>query len=439
MKEKLSAIKTWFLSYPLKKKLAVIAILAVLGWVGYSKIKENSATKPQYQTTKAAKGEIISTVSESGNISVSQTNVTSPSNGVIEEVFVKNGDDVASGQNLFRVKSSATAQEKAAAYASYLSALNSLNSAKSRMNSLQSALFKANQAFITDRGVDNPSDSQKADPRYIEENAEWLQAESDYNNQTGVISQAQVSYTSASYNYQATQDSIVTAPTAGTVANLSAIVGGTVSAGSTTSTTSNGSTSTTTSGGSTVLVITNFNTLQMKVQASEIDVPKLKSGQKATITLDSLPDKTFVGSVVSVDTIGTNSSGVVTYNVYITFAYPPPGVSPGMSASVVIQTERKDNVLKIPSSAVLSTTGQATVRILKNGTVTSVPVETGISSDSETEITTGISEGDIVVTSVSTGTGTGGSTTSPFSAFGAGRGFGGGGGAVFRAGGGGGR
>src|SRR5438270_859843 len=123
------------------------------------------------------------------------------------------------------------------------------------MNSLQSALFKANQTFINDKGVSNPSDAQKQDPVYIEENANWLQAQADYKNQAGVITQAQAALTASSLSYQATQDSVVTAPVAGTVANLSVSQGNSVTASlsnnnSSSNTNANSSTSSSTSNSS---------------------------------------------------------------------------------------------------------------------------------------------------------------------------------------------
>src|SRR5207237_1103020 len=117
------------------------------------------------------------------------------------------------------------------AYAAYASALSTLNAAKSKMNSLQSTLFKANQTFLTDKGSSaTPSDAQKADPKYIEENADWLQAEADYKNQAAVITSAQAALNSAAIALQATQDSIVIAPISGTIANFSTFVGDKVTA-----------------------------------------------------------------------------------------------------------------------------------------------------------------------------------------------------------------
>ncbi len=443
------------------KKALILVVVLLLLWFAGTKVFGQKSSGSQYQTATAQRQTIISTISESGNVSAdSQTSVTSPSTGIIEAVYVKNGDHVTQGENLFKVKATANQQDKATAYASYLSAQNNLNTAQAKMNSLQSALFKANQTFINDKGVPNPSDLQKTDPVYIEENADWLQAQADYNNQAGVISQAQAALTAASLSYQATQDSVVTAPIEGTVANLSVSQGnsvtasGTGSSNSSNSSNSSGSSSTgststsgsgsssssgsSTSNGSTIMVIGDFSQLSVVAQVNEVDIPKVKVGQNATVTLDAFPDQTFVGQVVNVDSVGTTSSNVVTYNVYIDLVSPPSTIKPGMTASIAIQTARHDDVITVPTAAIQSSNGASYVRVLKNGKVSTVQVTTGISDDTNTEVESGISEGDVVITGTNA-TATGSSaTTSPFSGgFGGGaRGGGGGGGAVlFRRGG----
>lgn len=453
----LSGIKE-FRDLTLYKKAAIVIVVLLLIWFAGTKMFGQKSSTSQYQTATAQRQTIISTVSESGNVSAnSQIALTSPSTGIIEEVYVKNGETVSEGQNLFKVKATATPEQKASAYADYLSAQNTLNSAQSKMNSLQSALFKANQTFLNDKGVSNPSDLQKTDPVYIEENADWLQAEADYKNQAGVIAQAQAALNAASLSYQATQDSVVTAPVSGTVANLSVSQGNSVTASSsnnnsssnsnsnassgTSSSGSNSSSSSSsgssTSGGSTVLVLGNFSQLSVIAQVNEVDIPKVKTGQNATVTLDAFPNETFVGQVESVDSVGTTTSGVVTYNVYINLVSPPMDIKPGMTASVAIQTARHDNVITVPTAAIQTANGTSYVRVLKNGQVSEVQVTTGIADDTNTEIISGISEGDVVITGTNTTTGGSSSTTSPFSGgFGGGaRGGGGGGAVLFRRGG----
>ena len=95
---------------------------------------------------------------------------------------------------------------------------------------------------------------------------------------------------------------------------------------------------------------------------------------------------------------GTVSSGVVSYGVKIAFDVQDDRVKPGMSLSVAIITESKQNVLLVPSSAVKTSNGSSFVEILVNGTPQRTAVTTGSSSDTMIEITDGLAEGDSVVT-----------------------------------------
>jgi multidrug efflux pump subunit AcrA (membrane-fusion protein) len=103
-----------------------------------------------------------------------------------------------------------------------------------------------------------------------------------------------------------------------------------------------------------------------------------------------------------------------------------------MAVNAKIITNVKDNVLLVPSTAVQTTNGQSTVRILKNGQLQTVAVTTGDSNDTDTEIMSGLSEGDTVVTSIVTQSTGSRATSSPFSG-----GFGGGNRVFFNGGGGG--
>jgi hypothetical protein len=126
---------------------------------------------------------------------------------------------------------------------------------------------------------------------------------------------------------------------------------------------------------------------------------------------------------------------VTTYPAYIVFDTAIDGIYPNMGANAGIITEVKDNVVMVPNAAVKTTNGQTTVSVMKNGNVSSVDVTVGVANDSETEITSGVNDGDTVVTGTSvTGTSTTSTATSPFSSLG-GRGFGGGGGGAVRTGG----
>ncbi|NTU46634.1 HlyD family efflux transporter periplasmic adaptor subunit [Candidatus Roizmanbacteria bacterium] len=417
-----------------KKKIVLGILLAVIiGFTAFQLLVPKK-TKQTYQTAQVQKSTIISTVTENGNVSsTSQASVSSPTTGIIEEIYVKNGDVVTAGQNLFKVKSTASAQDIASAYASYLNSSASYNTATQNKLSNQAKLEQDRQAVINastnvtnlqtnlNNSYNNPATKQPYTQNEIDAiNSALTSARQTFSAdeqkvlQTDTnIAAAAAAKTSAWLSYQSTQTAVVAAPIGGTIANLSVRVGDAVTGTNNSSISStNSNTSATTA--STVLAIGNFSAPYIKVQANENDVPNIKPDQKATITIDAFSGKTYVGKVDQVDTVGTSSSGVVTYNVFVSFVAPPDNLKPGMSASVVIQTGRKDDVLNIPSSAIQTSNGESTVRVLKNNKITSASVETGFVGDTETEIVSGLNENDSIVTgSLSMSTGASGSS-SPF-------------------------
>lgn len=406
------------------KRNSIIALVVVLllGF-GVYKIFAQSTQAPQYQTAQVERGTLVSSVTASGNISTGNSvSITTSATGVISEVFVQNGDTVSQGDTIATITLDQSAlQRQTQAWASYLSAQSTFNAAKSKMNSLQSALFKANQTFVTDRGVNNPTDQQKADPVYIQEQANWLQAEADYNNQAGVIAAAQAELSSAWLAYQQISPN-VTAPASGTITNLTATPGLSITGSANVQTAENGLNASTpeTLGNITL----DQGSLQAAVSLSEIDVTKVSPGQKVTLSLDAFPGKTITGRVKTVNTTGVVLSGVTTYPTTIALDITDARIYPNMAVSAKIITNVKDNVLLVPSQAVQTQNGQTSVRILRNGEVVNIPVEVGESSDTQTEIISGLSEGQEVVTSFISQTGSGQQNTvrSPFGGSG---GFGG--------------
>lgn len=422
LKTGISGLVHWFTHRSLVIKVVIGVLIILLGYFLVTRIFLGKSAAPQYQTAVVEKGTLVTNVTASGTISSgNRVGITTSATGIVSEVYVQNGDSVSAGQKIADITPDQNAQQKqAAAYASYLAAQNSLNAAKSKMNSLQSALFKANQAFVNDAGTQNPDTS---DPKYIEENADWQQAQADYTNQQGVISQAEASLSSAWLSY-AQVSSTITAPTSGTITNLSLTPGQVISSGQSTA---SSDTSTPNSGSSTSYgtITINQGTPQAVVNLSEVDVTKVRVGQRATLTLDAFTDKTFTGTVTAINTSGSVVSNVTTYPATITFDSGEADIYPNMAVSAQIITDVKNDVLLVPSSAITGTGDNATVRVLKNGQAQTVNVTTGASNDTQTEITSGLSEGDTVVTSTfmqSQTSGRTGATTSPFG----GGGFGGG-------------
>lgn len=421
-KSKINSIFQRFLKLSLIKKGLVAILILVTLFAGYKFTIGAKSKTPEYQTAQVEKGTLITSVTASGTVSsANSAEISTQATGIVKEVYVANEDIVSVGQTIAALAlDQSSSQKAAAAYASYLSAVNSLNSAKSKMNSLQAALFTANQTFVKGKG--SSSDPDTADPTYVIQRANWLQAEADYNNQQGVISAAEASLSSASLSLAQTSATI-TAPISGTISNLTLTPGLPVSGGNSSSSSTNSTT--TTASQSIGNIKLEGAGLQASVSLTEIDVTKVKVGQKVTMVLDAFSDKTFTGKVASIDTNGSVISGVTAYPAVIIFDTAPDNIYPNMAVTATIITDVKDNVLLVPSTAVQIANGQSYVREQRNGVVTQVNVETGESNDTQTEITSGATEGEtIIIGTVSNGT-TSTSTTSPFGGSGIG-GFGGG-------------
>ncbi len=135
-----------------------------------------------------------------------------------------------------------------------------------------------------------------------------------------------------------------------------------------------------------------------EITINEVDTATVAIGQKVTITFDAIEDLTITGEVAEIDTLGTVSQGVVTYDVKIIFDTQDERVKSGMSMSASIITEMKQDVFIVSNSAIKSSGDQQYLEVLENGQVQQKLVETGISNDLYTEIISGVEEGDQIIT-----------------------------------------
>jgi macrolide-specific efflux system membrane fusion protein len=181
--------------------------------------------------------------------------------------------------------------------------------------------------------------------------------------------------------------------------------------------------------------------MAMTVSFSESDITKVKVGQAATVTLDALAGVELAAHVSAISTIGTSSSGVVSYNATITLDQSDARVRPGMSASAAVITGQAQGVT-LPNNAITGTGSLATVQLMKNGKSVPQQVVVGLRGDSRTQIVSGLGAGqEVSVTttlpalgqSSSPSTGSGGGTLGGGGLGGGGGRFGGGGGGGFAA------
>jgi len=443
-------------------KIIVAVIVIGGGYLAYTKVVSSRKATVSYQTATVERGTLITSVSGSGTISSGNSiDITTDASGIISNVYVKNGDTVKVGDKLADLELDSNGNTTLTKnWAAYLSAKNSLASAQTNKVTLQQGLLtadnseqtainskyqlgqaissadaaattaKQNYEAVASKSADDP-DRQKAQKALDAANAASDAAQAALNNYDNSVQAAKLSVTTAEQKYATADDAIsqaqaslnsawlsyqaslpvITAPASGVLTNFNLANGNYVNGITTSSTTS--------SNVSLGNILLSEGSLQASAGLTEIDIVGVTPGQKVTMTLDAFSGKTFTGKVLAINTNGSVSSGVTTYPVTIAFDTGLPNIYPNMAVSVQIITGVKDNVLLVPSGAVQTANGASTVRVMKNGQVTVVPVEVGLSNDTETEITAGLSEGDEVVTSTinySTSRSSSSSTgTSPFS------------------------
>lgn len=167
------------------------------------------------------------------------------------------------------------------------------------------------------------------------------------------------------------------------------------------------------SGGAIATLITKQRLAEISL--NEVDVAKVRVGQKATLAFDAVPDLQLSGQAAEISSVGAVSQGVVSYAVKITFDTQDERIKPGMSVSANIITETKLDVLLVPNSAVKTQGEMSFVEMPADrdaapptsanpaGVVLAQPprrqaVGIGLANDEFTEIISGLKEGDMIVT-----------------------------------------
>lgn len=139
---------------------------------------------------------------------------------------------------------------------------------------------------------------------------------------------------------------------------------------------------------------------------SQLDVAKLKVGQRVTLTFDALDGAATSGTVDEIADSPTSSDSsagtttVVQYPVTVRIGKLPTGDRTGMTGQASVVTTSRRNVVVVPSSAIGGTTANPTVQVVQDGTTVTRPVVVGLVTTQGSEILTGLQAGEQVVTGI---------------------------------------
>ncbi len=430
----------------MRKRTILISIAAIaLAVVGYFVFFKKDASGVTYQTGTVEKGTLVVSISTSGTTTaVNRIGITTGVTGKITSVLVKDGDTVKVGQTIMRVdlddtgdaallkaKSTLLAAQQAVTTAQQ--AVTNLSSdvttaqdgvTQAKQNKVQlhrevlnaeNAVIKAQEEYdaAVSGGQSTTTISTKLNDLDAAKDSLTI-AKSKYASADASISKAKTNVTTVKSRSVSLNDAVtkakndlttaqegyndatgtIRAPVAGTVADLTYATGMTILA----STPSGAGAAAATKVAS--IVTDTLPTASFSV--AEADAPKIKAGQKATLTFDSITDKTFTGTVIGIDRSGSVSSGVTSYPMTIRLDDANDEILPNMAVTANVITKTIADVLLVPNSAVKTSGTAHTVEVMTDGKVSSVAVEIGEASEAQTVITSGLTAGQTVVTATIT-------------------------------------
>lgn len=340
-----------------KNRVKIFIILALVGGgYYYSQKNQPTTTAPQIKTATVTKKNLLVSVTGSGQVAArSQVNLKPVVAGDAIEVLrvaVTNDQEVKKDQLI-----------------AVLDTTDAVKAVRDAELALQSAQIKQDQTKIT-----NNNDSS------ADQLARKLQKIS--------VEQQRIKLADAR---EKLADYSIRAPFDGVVTNLSVHPGDSLSR-------------------DTILASVITKEMIAEISLNEVDAARVQNGNAVVLTIDALEAQNISGTVTKIDTIGTITQGVVYYNAEISFSDTIELLRPGMSVSAAITVAEKKDILVVPNGAIKkSDTGESFVQIpAKNKKTAGTDIlnlekkniETGIGNDTETEVRSGLSEGDSIVTQI---------------------------------------
>lgn len=365
----------------------VAAAVAVAAYLYFGKAPQES----QYRTAKVERGEILDSITATGNINaVTTVSVGSQISGTIQQIFVDYNSRVRKGQVIAQI-------DPRLLESALLQARANLENAKAALEKAQVGVldtqrtYRRNAELVKD-GFVAQSEVDSSQAAYDLALAQRKSAEAALRQVEGAL---QVAKTNLEY-------ATIRSPVDGIVISRNVDVGQTVAASFQTPTLFS--------------IAQDLTKMQIDTNVDESDIGRAAAGQTATFTVDAYPERNFEGKVEQVRNAPIVTQNVVTYNVVVRVDNRELLLKPGMTANVTIQVRKYEDVLKIPNAALRyrpaeaqkeaggareRAKGPAGQRVYvpgKDGKPAAVPVKTGISDGTFTRVVEGeVKEGDLLI------------------------------------------
>lgn len=411
----------------LKKLIIAVLVVAALSgssYFAYTKFfAKQTTSQNRYLTETASVGTLNVTVPGTGTVvSATSKDIFATGSGTLSNFNLKVGSIVKQGDSIGTIADTSLDNQ-------IIQDQSKLDQAKAQLTQVTtSSNLKIQQDQIT-LNQDNAKLSTLTKQTDID--AQNLIIQKDQNTVASDTNSGNSSISNQNIAIQLAQNTLNNDLATKAKENLTAPINGTV----VTVASQNGDTL---QNGKSIATVEDLSNLQLDIPVDELDIDKVKNGQKVDISFDDIKDKKYTGTVSSVSLLGKTTNNVTTYDILVNINNPD-SIKLGMNANVTINVDSKANTLMVPSEAIQTRNGKKYVMVPSSSSGTSqgswsgnssnsqygsgtssrssysgnrtnrtsaagrlVEVQTGLSNENDIEITSGLKEGDKVLVAIPT-------------------------------------
>ncbi len=416
-----------------KKVLIGVGIVVVLGGLVYANLAFKKTTGVDVSVEKIQLRDLEALVSASGTIQPkTSVDISAETVGKIVDLKVNEGDTVKKGQFLLQIDPRDLEEAVHNQEASLAATVSSLAEMRQNVQSAKVALVQSQANLKREEDLWKKGLATKQDYENAQTDLQTKQAMADQADQTIKTQDLRIKQQQAildSANYDLTKVRIVS-PLDGLITRSNVLAGETVMMG------------TMNNAGTVLLTVADMSIIEAQVQVDETDIPFVRLGQPAKVTVDALPDRTFTGKVTEVGNSPIQATGAAAttratdFLVKVTLDQAIKDVRPGFSTTAVITTATRAKAVAVPIQATTvremlldaagnvvrdpaPTPGQTVRRptpadqtlkpgqtrkeiegvfVVKDGKAIFTAIKTGIAGEKFFEVTSGLSDGDQVIT-----------------------------------------
>ena len=323
----------------MKKLIVLVVILAGLGSAGWAYYANRNRPEPQVTSLPVSRGDVLQSVQATGTLeAVTTVDVGTQVSGVVQELLADFNQIVRKGQVIARLDKSILEVQIESQRANVVRAQADLDRLKVTLADAELKLQRAEAMFKKE--LVPRTEYEAADLAVKSAQAQIKSAEASLTQSRAALNTAQVNlgYTT------------ITSPIDGIVISRNVDPGQTVAASMNAPTL--------------FVIAADLSKMQVLANIDEAEIGQMRPGQHVTFRVDAYPTDTFTGTVEQVRLQPTVVQNVVVYSTVIAVPNQQLKLKPGMTANVIIEIARRNNVLRVPTAAVRFRPTEAMFQVL---------------------------------------------------------------------------